>query len=112
MTIPPFWIVSVPVPASPTNSAKLLVQDEPEPVTVAVPFEPARKPMSLPIMLATAPFRMVSVPVPPPPTLRMPPWVQDEPGPSIVTVPFEPAMTPIPAIPRVALGALVTVAPF
>ena len=39
-TVPPLWIVSVPVPLSPTLSAPLLVQVEQGPLTSTVPVLP------------------------------------------------------------------------
>jgi len=76
VTVPPFWIVSVPMPPLPTlRPEKLLepvVQDEPMPVTVTVPLEPEREPMSTPPPLLTVPpFWIVSIPVPKSPTVRL-----------------------------------------
>ena len=50
MTVPPFAIVSVPVPKAPTLSPPpgLLFQAEPGPVTVTAPIEPADNPMEPP----------------------------------------------------------------
>ena len=71
MTIPPFVIVSMPVPKLPILSPPpgLLFQVEPGPVTVTVPVEPTDNPTEPPPALFTVPpFWMVSVPVPKPPT--------------------------------------------
>ena len=68
MTIPPFVIVSVPVPKLPILSPPpgLLFQVEPGPVTVTVPIEPADNPTEPPPapLFTVPPFWMVSVPVP------------------------------------------------
>ena len=56
MTLPPFAIVSVPVPKVPILSPPtglLLVQMEPGPVTVTVPVEPADNPIEPPPLLFT-----------------------------------------------------------
>ena len=82
MTIPPFVIVSVPVPKLPILSPPLgpLFQVEPGPVTVTVPVEPADNPTEPPPLFTVPPFWMVSVPVPRPPTTTLPLFVQLEPG--------------------------------
>ena len=97
MTIPPFAIVSVPVPKLPILSPPpgLLFQLEPGPVTVTVPVEPADNPTEPPPPLFTVPpFWMVSVPVPRPPTTTVPMFVHVEPAPDTVTVPCEPGKLP------------------
>ena len=104
MTLPPFAIVSVPVPKLPILSPPhvLLIQLEPGPVTVTVPFEPADCPTEPPPVLFTVPpFWMVSVPVPRPPTTR-PLVVHVEPGSVTVTVPCEPGK--LPTAPRPTRG--------
>ena len=57
MTLPPFAIVRVPVPKLPILSPPLgpLIQLEPGPVTVTVPFEPAVSPTEPPPPLFTVP---------------------------------------------------------
>ena len=98
MTVPPFAIVSVPVPKLPILSPPpgLLFQMEPGPVTVTVPVEPAANPTEPPPLLFTVPpFWMVSVPVPKPPTTSVPMFVHVEPAPDTVTVPCEPSKLPI-----------------
>ena len=90
MTIPPFVIVSVPVPKLPILSPPPgpLFQMEPGPVTVTVPVEPADNPTEPPPPLFTVPpFWMVSVPVPRPPTTTPPIFVHVEPAPDTITVP-------------------------
>ena len=97
MTIPPFAIVSVPVPKLPILSPPpgLLFQVEPGPVTVTVPVEPTANPTEPPPPLFTVPpFWMVSVPVPWPPTTTVPMFVHVEPAPDTVTVPCEPGKLP------------------
>ena len=44
LTVPPFRIVSVPVPELPTERSPELVEDEPTPSTVTVPVEPVLMP--------------------------------------------------------------------
>ena len=98
MTVPPFAIVSVPVPKLPILSPPPgpLFQMEPGPVTVTVPFEPAANPTEPPPPLFTVPPSwMVSVPVPRPPTTTVPAFVQLEPAPVTVTVPSPPGRLPI-----------------
>ena len=59
LTVPPFAIVSEPLPKlpilSPPGLTGLLFQLEPGPVTVTVPVEPAAKPMEPPPPLLTVP---------------------------------------------------------
>ena len=43
-TVPPFWMVSVPVPRPPTTTLPVFVQVEPAPVTVTVPSAPGKLP--------------------------------------------------------------------
>ncbi len=45
VTVPPFEIVRVPLPASPTRILPELVQEEVAPLTVTVPVLPAPEPM-------------------------------------------------------------------
>ncbi len=97
LTVPPFAIVSEPLPKlpilSPPGLTGLLFQVEPGPVTVTVPVESAAKPMEPPPPLLTVPPSwMVSVPVPRPPTTRVPTFVH---VPDTVTVPCEPGKLPI-----------------
>ena len=97
MTIPPFAIVSVPVPKLPMLSPPpgLLFQLEPGPVTVTVPVEPTDNPMEPPpaLLITVPPFRMVSVPVPIPPTTTSA-LFHVEPAPDTVIVPCEPDKLP------------------
>ncbi len=93
MTVPPFAIVSVPVPKAPILSPPpgLLFQVEPGPVTVTVPVEPGDNPIEPPPPLFTVPpSSMVSVPAPKPPTTMVPVFVHVEPAPDTVAVPCEP----------------------
>jgi hypothetical protein len=104
MTLPPFAIMSVPVPKLPILSPPdvLLIHLELGPVTVTVPFEPADCPTEAPPVLFTVPpFWMVSVPVPRPPTNRAL-VVHVEPGSVTVTVPCEPGK--LPTAPRPTRG--------
>ena len=57
MTLPPFAIVRVPVPKLPILSPPLgpLIQLEPGPVTVTVPFEPADYPTEPPPLFTVPP---------------------------------------------------------
>src|SRR6516225_3778749 len=108
-TVPPFWIVSVPVPELPIKKRpELIVQDEPAPVTVTVPVEPEPSPMVPPPPLLTLPpFWIVSVPAPLSPTGRRPELVvQDDPAPVTVTVPVPPKFWPM------KLPPVLTVPPF
>ena len=100
LTVPPFVIVSEPVPKlpilSPPGLTGLLFQVEPGPVTVTVPVEPADNPTEPPPPLFTIPpFWMVSVPAPRPPTTSVPTFVHLEPAPETVTVPCPPGKLPI-----------------
>ena len=82
MTVPPFAIVSVPVPKAPTLSPPPgpLFQAEPGPVTVTAPVEPTDNPMEPPPPLFTVPPSwMVSVPMPLPPTTTSAAFVHVEP---------------------------------
>ena len=103
MTVPPFAIVSVPVPKLPILSPPPgpLFQLEPGPVTVTVPVEPEDIPTEPPPALFTVPpFWMASVPVPRPPTTTT--WfVHVEPTPVTVTVPSEPGK--LPTVPRTSV---------
>jgi hypothetical protein len=95
LTVPPLSILSVPEPPPPMVRELELAQFEPDPVTVAVPFEPALFP-SVPVVSLTAPLlSILSVPVPEPPTVRELEFVQLDPVPVTVAVPFEPALFPI-----------------
>ena len=100
MTLPPFAIVSVPVPKLPILSPPLgpLIQLEPGPVTVTVPFEPADSPTEPPPLFTVPPSWIVSVPVPRPPTTTLPAFDQLEPAPVTVTVPSPPGK--LPTVPR------------
>jgi hypothetical protein len=80
-------MVSAPVPALPTKRLPLLVQAEPVPVTVAVPWEPVSLPTTPIAPLTRPPAAMVSMPVPASPMTRFPLLVQVEPAPVTVTVP-------------------------
>ena len=53
-TVPPFWMVSVPVPKLPTMMFPVFVHVEPAPDTVTVPCEPPKLP--------TTPKTSVTVP--------------------------------------------------
>ncbi len=53
-TVPPFWMVSVPVPKPPTTTLPMLVHVAPAPDTITVPCEPGKLP--------TAPLKSVNVP--------------------------------------------------
>ncbi len=84
MTIPPFEIVSVPVPKLPILSPPPgpLFQMEPGPVTVTAPVEPTDNPTEPPPPLFTVPpFWMVSTPVPKPPITTPPMFVHVAPAP-------------------------------
>ncbi|WLA45745.1 hypothetical protein QIH80_28395 [Bradyrhizobium elkanii] len=61
-TVPPFWIVSVPVPATPTVTPGLN-HTEPKPSTVTVPFEPALFPMKPLTLFIVPPPLIVSSPM-------------------------------------------------
>ena len=103
-TVPPFWMVSVPVPEAPTWMVPLFVHVEPAPDTVTVPSEPGELPTNPPRVLATVPpFSMVSLPVPEPPITRFPVFVQLEPAPDTITVPCEP--DGLPSCPVVVLSS-------
>ena len=92
MTLPPFAIMSAPVPKLPILSPPLvpLTQLEPGPVTVTVPVEPAANPMEPPALFTVPPSWIVRVPVPRPPTTTLPAFDQLEPPPVTVTVPSPP----------------------
>jgi hypothetical protein len=97
MTIPPFAIVSEPVPKLSILSPPpgLLFQTEPGPVTVTVPVEPAINPTEPPpaLLITVPPFAIVSVPVPMPPTTTSA-LFHVEPAPDTITVPCEPDKLP------------------
>ena len=91
LTVPPFVIVSEPVP-------KLPILSPPDSRTV-IPsgaraghchrtIEPSNPTEPPPPLFTTPPFWMVSVPVPKPPTTRVPMFVHVEPAPDTVTVPM------------------------
>ncbi len=68
-TAPPLRMFSVPEPELPTRSVLLTVQAEPEPLTVAVPIEPAFRPMAeAPVVVSVAPLMIERLPVPAAPT--------------------------------------------
>ena len=97
LTVPPFVIVSEPVPKLPILSPPLvpLIQLEPGPVTVTVPVEPAVNPTEPPPLFTVPPSWIVSVPVPWPPTTMEPALDQLAPAPVTVTVPSPPGRLPI-----------------
>jgi len=98
MTVPPVWMVSVPVPGPPTERSALFVQVEPAPVTATVPLEPLTLPIKPLVSVTVPPFWTVSVPVPASATTRTPLFAQVEPGSVTVTVPLEtlkPAIKPV-----------------
>ena len=96
-TVPPFVIVSEPVPKLPILSPPLtpLIQLEPGPVTVTVPVEPAANPTEPPPLLTVPPSWIVSMPVPWPPTTTLPAFDQLDPAPLTVTVPSPPGRLPM-----------------
>ena len=97
MTVPPFAIVSVPVPKAPTLSPPLgpLIQVEPGPVTVTAPIEPTVNPTEAPAPLFTVPWSLIiRVPVPSPPITTPPAFDQLEFNPVTVTVPTPPGKSP------------------
>jgi hypothetical protein len=69
-TVPPFWMVSVPVPKPPTTMVPVFVHVEPAPDTVAVPREPGRSPTNPPKSVNVPPFWTTSIPIPFSPTER------------------------------------------
>jgi len=79
LSVPPFAIVSVPMPELPTVRLPLLVQVEPAPVTVALPCEPAADPITPPeqeggklqLLLTVPPLWIVSMPVLELPTVKL-----------------------------------------
>jgi hypothetical protein len=107
-TLPPFSMVSVPVPARPTLREELMVQmvepgGAPAPFTVTAPEEPALSPISAPlwrigvarVVVTVAPFEMMRMPVPNPPTVKFWAVLNWAPGPFTVTVPVPVAVWPI-----------------
>src|SRR3954454_16756033 len=98
MTVPPFVIVSAPVPKLPILNPPpaVMFKLEPAPVTVTVPDELVDNPTETPPKLFTVPpLSTVSAPVPKPPTTRLPMFVHVEPAAETVTVPCEPGKLPI-----------------
>ena len=98
MTVPPFAIVSVPVPKLPILSPGppgLLFQTEPGPVTVTAPFEPAAKSDGAAAATvhraAVLDGQRASTQAP---TTMVPAFVHVEPAPDTVTVPSEPGKLP------------------
>ena len=69
-TVPPFWMVSVPVPMPPTTTFPMFVHVEPAPVTVTVPCEPGKLPTAPKASVTVPPLWIVSMPVPFWPTAR------------------------------------------
>ena len=69
-TVPPFWMVSVPVPEPPTTTFEMFVHVEPAPDTVTVPREPGKLPTNPPKSVNVPPFWTTSVPIPFWPTPR------------------------------------------
>src|SRR5262245_6421286 len=64
LTLPPFSMVSVPLPNAPTTKALLVDQRETGPVTVTVPCDPADKPTTPTVLPSSPPSWIVSWPVP------------------------------------------------
>ena len=108
MTLPPFAIVSVPVPKLPILRPPLgpLLQLEPGPVTVTVPIEPADNPTEAPLLVTVPPSWIVRVPMPWPPTTRVELFCHLEPASVTVTVPCPPGR-----LPTVPMEKLVNVPP-
>jgi hypothetical protein len=69
-TVPPFSMVSMPMPKAPTWMVPVLVHVEPGPDTVAVPREPGESPTKPAASVTVPPFWTVSVPTPLSPTTR------------------------------------------
>ena len=63
-TVPPSWIVRVPVPRPPTTTLPAFDQLEPAPVTVTVPSPPGRLPTVPKESANVPPVWIVSIPVP------------------------------------------------
>src|SRR5262245_5870495 len=102
LTVPPAPIVSEPVPPLvpvlmfPPTERLVMVQLDPAPVTVAIPFEPTSTPTPPSNGVETwPPSSMESVPLPLRPTLRLFMLIQLDPAPLTATSPIDPAFTPM-----------------
>ena len=67
-TVPPFWIVRVPMPWPPATMLPATDQLEPGSVTVTAPVEPGKLPIAAKELINVPPVRIVSIPVPVCPT--------------------------------------------
>ena len=100
LTVPPLWMVSVPVPTPPTTMLPAFDQLEPAPVTVTEPSPPVRLPTVPNESAKVPPFWIASIPVPFGPTDR---FLANAPG-LLITVEF--GVTVLMLASSVCLGKL------